>query len=95
MTGDDMKFSEVITEFVEQKYSKELRELSVRELYDVTSCAVNALMLQNEYRAPKKKRAAYFSAEFLVGSLIKSNLQNLGVFDEAKKLFEKKDKLHQ
>lgn len=89
MTGDDMKFSEVFTEIIEQKYSKELRELSVRELYDVTSCAVNALMLQNEYRAPKKKRAAYFSAEFLVGSLIKSNLQNLGVFDEAKKLFEK------
>lgn len=87
--GDIMKFSETFKQILEQKYSKELRELSVKELYDVTACTVNALMLQNEYRAPREKRAAYFSAEFLVGSLIKSNLQNLGIADEAKRLFEK------
>lgn len=88
-TGDIMKFSEVFNEILEQRYSKELCELDVRELYDVTSRTVNAIMLQNEFRALKKKRAAYFSAEFLVGSLIKSNLQNLGVLREAEKLFEK------
>lgn len=87
-----MKFSEVFNEILEQRYSKELCELDVRELYDVTSQIVNALMLQNDFRAPKKKRAAYFSAEFLVGSLIKSNLQNLGVLEEAEKLFEKKSR---
>ena len=87
--GDIMKFSETFSQILEQKYSKDVSELSVRELYDVTSCAVNAMMLQNEFRAPREKRAAYFSAEFLIGSLIKSDLQNLGVMKEAKGFFEK------
>lgn len=66
-----------------------MKELSVRELYDVTASAANALARKFEFRHERSKRAAYFSAEFLIGSLLKSNLQNLGVLDEAKTLFEK------
>ncbi len=82
-------FSSIFKDILNEKYDKPMKELSVRELYDVTASAANALARKYEFRHERSKRAAYFSAEFLIGSLLKSNLQNLGVLDEAKTLFEK------
>ena len=82
-------FSSIFNDILNEKYDKPMKELSVRELYDVTASATNALARKFEFRHERSKRAAYFSAEFLIGSLLKSNLQNLGVLDEAKTLFEK------
>lgn len=82
-------FSSIFKDILNEKYDKPMKELSVRELYDVTASAANALARKFEFRHERSKRAAYFSAEFLIGSLLKSNLQNLGVLDEAKTLFEK------
>lgn len=82
-------FSSIFNDILNEKYDKPMKELSVRELYDVTASAANALARKFEFRHERSKRAAYFSAEFLIGSLLKSNLQNLGVLDEAKTLFEK------
>lgn len=82
-------FSNVFDSILSEKYDKEICELSVQELYDVTALTANALCRRFDYRSERGKRAAYFSAEFLIGSLIESNLQNLGVLDEAKRLFAK------
>lgn len=82
-------FSGVFNDILSEKYDKPMNELSVREFYDVTASAANALARKFEFRHERSKRAAYFSAEFLIGSLLRSNLQNLGVLDEAEALFEK------
>ncbi len=82
-------FSSIFNDILFEKYDKPMKELSVRELYDVTASAANALARRFEFRHERSKRAAYFSAEFLIGTLLKSNLQNLGVLEEAKTLFEK------
>lgn len=82
-------FGSIFNEILSEKYDKDIKELSVQELYDVTAAAANALCRPFDYRSERGKRAAYFSAEFLIGSLIESNLQNLGVLDEAKRLFAK------
>ncbi len=82
-------FSSIFNEILSEKYDKDIKELSVQELFDVTASAANALCRRFDYRSERSKRAAYFSAEFLIGSLIESNLQNLGVLDEAKRLFAK------
>lgn len=82
-------FSSIFNDILFEKYDKPMKDLSVRELYDVTASAANALARKFEVRREHSKRAAYFSAEFLIGTLLKSNLQNLGVLDEAKTLFEK------
>lgn len=82
-------FTEIFNEILSQKYDEKLSEISVRKLYDVTGSAVNAYIRKNDFRTGKAKRSAYFSAEFLVGSLIKSNLQNIGALEETEKLFKK------
>lgn len=82
-------FTDVFNEILSQKYDEKLSEISVRKLYDVTGSAINAYIRKNDFRGGKAKRAAYFSAEFLIGSLVKSNLQNIGALEEAQKLFEK------
>lgn len=85
-------FSSIFNDILSEKYDKPMKELSVRELYDVTASAANALARKYDFRSEREKRAAYFSAEFLIGSLIESNLQNLGVLDEAKRLFAKNER---
>ena len=85
-------FSSIINDILSEKYDKPMKDLSVRELYDVTASAANALARKYDFRSEREKRAAYFSAEFLIGSLIESNLQNLGVLDEAKRLFAKNER---
>ena len=82
-------FSSIFNDILSEKYDKPINALSVRELYEVTASSANALARKYEFRHERSKRAAYFSAEFLIGSLLESNLQNLGVLDEAKAIFKK------
>ncbi len=53
-------FSSIINDILSEKYDKPMKDLSVRELYDVTASAANALARKYDFRSEREKRAAYF-----------------------------------
>ena len=60
----------------------EIKELTASQLYSLIGGLVNSLAEEEQkVTGDKKKRAAYFSAEFLIGSLTESNLFNLGIYE--------------
>ena len=76
------------------KYDVSLTEASANELHNALGEAVMMAIHENwsaskKARAPKRK-AYYISAEYLIGRLVYSNLFNLGILDEMKKLFAAK-----
>ena len=66
-------------------YGRELDELSQYEFYETLSTVLRATISKNWiktnklYKENDKKQIYYFSIEFLLGRLLKSNLINLGV----------------
>ena len=76
------------------KYDVSLTEASANELHNALGEAVMMAIHENwsaskAARAPKRK-AYYISAEYLIGRLVYSNLFNLGILDEMKRLFAEK-----
>ncbi len=66
-------------------FGEKIETASATELYNSIGKAFNAVCAdfpQNE----NEKRAAYFSAEFLIGKLTKSNLYNLGLLEKTEKM---------
>lgn len=71
------------------EYGKALEQLSVKELHRVLSKAIMAEVAKDtelSYKKGSKRRAYYFSAEFLVGRAIYNNLLCVGALDEAEKI---------
>ena len=68
-----------------------LQEATPQELHEALSQAVMMSISEdwsNSRRARMHNRKAYyFSAEYLIGRLVYSNLYNLGVLEEMKKTF--------
>ena len=67
-----------------------LQEANPQQLHEALGTAVMMAIADNwshskKCRAPKRK-ACYISAEYLIGRLVYSNLFNLGILDEMKKL---------
>ena len=76
------------------KYDVSLTEASASELHNALGEAVMMAIHEN-WSASKaaratKRKAYYISAEYLIGRLVYSNLFNLGILDEMKKLFATK-----
>ena len=76
------------------KYDVSLTEANANELHNALGEAVMMAIHEN-WNASKAARAVnrkayYISAEFLIGRLVYSNLFNLGILDEMKKLFAEK-----
>ncbi len=72
-------------------YDVSLREATAQELHDALGEAVMMAISDRwskskHIRMPERK-AYYFSAEYLIGRLVYSNLYNLGILDEMKQLF--------
>ena len=68
-----------------------LREATPQELHEALS---RALMMnisekwnQSKHARMHQRKAYYFSAEYLIGRLVYSNLYNLGILEEMKQLF--------
>ncbi len=68
-------------------FGKTAENATATEIYNAVSKAAMAEMNMNKKPLPDKKKACYFSAEFLIGRLVNSNLLNLGLLEEAKEFF--------
>ncbi|TQI65791.1 glycogen/starch/alpha-glucan phosphorylase [Clostridium sp. KNHs216] len=78
--------NDVIT-LLELENGKTIHQADVSELYHAVSTAAMK-QVKSKWEAPDAgKKACYFSAEFLTGRLIYSNLQNLGLLNQLSELF--------
>ena len=72
-------------------YDVGLQEATPQELHEALGQAVMMAISNNWSNAKKtrnvERKAFYISAEYLIGRLVYSNLYNLGILDEMKKLF--------
>ncbi len=72
-------------------YDVTLREATPQELHEALGEAVMMAISDNWSRSKNarmyQRKAYYFSAEYLIGRLVYSNLYNLGILDEMKQLF--------
>ncbi len=72
-------------------YDVSLQEATAEELHEALGQAV-MMSISDNWNLSKRTRmherkAYYFSAEYLIGRLVYSNLFNMGILDEMKKLF--------
>ena len=73
------------------QFDVSLKDATPQELHEALGNAV-MMAISDNWSAAKRARmqerkAYYFSAEYLIGRLVYSNLFNLGILDEMKKLF--------
>ena len=72
-------------------YDVSLKEATPQELHEALGEAVMMAISDNWNRSKHtrmhQRKAYYFSAEYLIGRLVYSNLYNLGILDEMKQLF--------
>ncbi len=72
-------------------YDVSLKDATAQELHEALGQAVMMAISDNWSHAKKtrmhERKAYYISAEYLIGRLVYSNLFNLGILDEMKKLF--------
>ena len=72
-------------------YDVSLNEATPQELHEALGQAVMMSIADNWSHCKKarmhERKAYYISAEYLIGRLVYSNLYNLGILDEMKKLF--------
>ena len=68
-----------------------LQEATPQELHEALSSAVMMVISENWNKSKRarfqQRKAYYFSAEYLIGRLVYSNLFNLGILEEMKKTF--------
>ena len=65
-----------------------IEQATAAELYGAVSKAAMARLCESWQRKTDGKRAAYFSAEFLVGRVVEANLMNMGLLTETRELLE-------
>ena len=75
-------------------YDVSLQEATAQELHEALGEAV-MMAISDNWKTSKsarlqQRKAYYFSAEYLIGRLVYSNLYNLGILDEMKQLFAAK-----
>ncbi len=90
------KFKSNIETFAKANYAKEIKDLTNVQLHDCVSKAVMA-DIANNYRKSQeahnqKRRAYYFSAEFLVGRAIYNNLLCSGLLDETESILKQEQR---
>ena len=82
--------------FAKANYSKEIKDITNIELHACVSKAVMAHIGDNIKKSQlahnEKRRAYYFSAEFLVGRAIYNNLLCTGLLSDTEKLLENEQK---
>ena len=78
--------SDILT-ILELNYCKNIHDANTNELYNAVSIAAMK-KIKTKWEAPAiGKTACYFSAEFLIGRLVYSNLLNMGLLNQLSELF--------
>lgn len=65
-----------------------VEQATAKQLYQAISKAAMARVQEQWHRNPVGKRAAYFSAEFLVGRVVEANLMSLGLLEKTRSFLE-------
>ena len=81
-------FKKNISAFLDFEYGKTAENATTTELYNAISKAAMKEMRDNKTKLSQKKTACYFSAEFLIGRLVYSNLLNLGLLEQTTEYLE-------
>ena len=72
-------------------YDVSLQEASAQQLHEALSSAlmmsISDSWSKSKHTRMHERKAYYFSAEYLIGRLVYSNMYNLGILEEMKKLF--------
>lgn len=75
---------------VKSMFEKNIEEASILQKYQALAAlitdysSINWSKTNSQYRRDKEKQVYYFSMEFLIGRLLKSNLYNLGIQEECR-----------
>lgn len=83
------EFQKTIENILYFEHGKMVEESNATELYQSISKAAMRVCREkwNNQGLEKRKRAAYFSTEFLIGRMFENNLFNLGLWEETEELF--------
>lgn len=82
------QFKTYIENVLKLDFRKEINSCSSKQLYCAIGKAYNAYCLDRYALNKGEKRACYFSAEFLIGKLTKSNLFNSGLLEETQEFLK-------
>ncbi len=80
-------FEKEIQTVLQYDCHKTIAQASASELYNAVSKAAMA-RLSERWKSADGKRAAYFSAEFLVGRVVEANLMNMGLLADVRRMLE-------
>lgn len=75
-----------LNQLSEKIYNTDFKSLDNEQIYKVLSELSNQMLLQRKQNSKDKRKLYYLSAEFLIGKLLKNNLENLGIRDEIEKI---------
>ena len=81
-------FKNNIDVILDYDYGKTAENATTTELYNAISKAAMEEMRNTQTKLSEKKTACYFSAEFLIGRLVYSNLLNLDLLNDTKEYLE-------
>ncbi len=85
----DTNFKQELSQLLRDHAHTTLENATAKQVYEAVSlAALNRIYTQWKNVADTSKRVGYFSAEFLVGRLVESNLLNMGLWEETKDIFE-------
>ena len=78
-------------------FGRDIHEITMQEVYQTVAAVAKQIITENwiktnrTYMERQEKQIYYFSIEFLMGRLLKSNLINLGIEDAVKEVLEELD----
>ena len=90
------RIMDVVELKLKQEHQVELNEATTAQIHDALASVIMGAIANDWYECrhahERSREAYYFSAEYLVGRAVYNNLFELGILDEVKKAFAKRNK---